>query len=77
MEYAKTSLSVEKLTMFKGSPSWLDKVLKRNGKVEITLHGEKHEISDYDALVLMTKFRDDLGQLLEKHGIEELNRVYN
>ena len=60
--------------MFKGSPSWLDKVLKRNGKVEIALHGEKH---DSDALVLMTKFRDDLGQLLEKHGIEELNRVYN
>lgn len=46
MEYAKTSLLVEKLAIFKESPVWLDKVLNRYGIVGVTLHGEKHEKFD-------------------------------
>ena len=61
---------------FKGSPGWIDNVLKRNDKVGINLHGEAADMDDDEREVIMDKWRTSFWATIEKHNITR-SCVYN
>ena len=75
-QIAKKELSADRYKSFKSSNGWLSKVLERNNFVGIKLHGEGNKISEEEATNAMTKFRANLSDIMQKHGVL-LGRIYN
>ena len=69
-------LSPDDFNNFKASDGFVDKVLKANGLVGVSLHGEAGQINQESAEEDMRKFRTELGNLMETHSIPK-ERVFN
>jgi len=65
-----------KYKSFKASVGFISKALKRNGIVGVRLHGEGNELSDEERCVLITKFKDELHDLIDKDNVPP-SCVYN
>ena len=61
---------------FKGSAGWIARVLVRNGKVGINLHGEAMDMDDDEREAMMAEWRVKFFALIEEHEVEP-NCVYN
>jgi hypothetical protein len=73
---AEKVLDADRLSSFKASDGFIDKVLKSNGFVGVNLHGEGGEVKEEEAENAMRRFRVSLGDLMTKHDITA-DRVYN
>jgi hypothetical protein len=65
-----------KYKSFKASVGFISKALKRNHIVGVRLHGEGNELSDEERCVLITKFKDELHDLIDKDNVPP-SCVYN
>jgi len=72
---AEKVLPPDLLHKFKASDGFIEKVLRRNNLIGVSLHGEGNDISDEEAEALMRPFRVELGELCEKHNIP-IERIY-